>query len=144
MCLVTVEPTTAIHPVYDELVNALIDSSLHDHTGTIANPTTVPYVLSTATSSPSTISYNSLSSPSSSLSSSSHLTTSYPLIVMTPVVSVVKEETSSSMTSPTPISHSSQVITVATDAINKSKEITLPTNNVKIFASTWPELSEGV
>ena len=64
---------------------------------------------------------------------------------MTPVASAVK--TSSSMASPTPTgSHgdSSQVITVATDAINKSKEITLPTNNVKIFASTWPELSEGM
>ena len=62
---------------------------------------------------------------------------------MTPVASAV--ETSSSMASPTPTSgHTSQVITVATDAINKSKEITLPTNNVKIFASTWPGLSEGV
>ena len=132
----------SLEPVYDDLVNELTNSSLHNHTGTTTNvTTTVPHVLSTATSSSSVISHNSSSPPSSSPHHDKM--TSYPLIVMTPVVTVVK--TSSSMASPTPTSgHTSQVITVATDAMNKSKEITLPTNNVKIFASTWPDLSEGM
>lgn len=137
---VSVEPSSVIQPPYDDLVNEFTNSSLHNHTGTIANVTTVSHVLSTPSSS-SVIAHNS----SSSLSSSSHHDKVTSYIVMTPVAGAM--ETSSLMASPTPTSgdgHTSKVIMVATDAINKSKEITLPTNNVKIFANTWPDLSEGV
>lgn len=103
--------------------------------------TTFSHILpSTSSSSSSTISHTS-----TLLSTTHHdQATSHPLVVI--ATSSVKKTSSSSiaMALPTPTTSTLQVITVATDAVNKTKEITLPTNSVKIFASTWPELSEGV
>ena len=128
-----IEPTTVSHPVYDELVNHLTNTSLN-HTSV----TSTSHVLSTSSSAMSV-------NVASSLPSHNDKSTSYPLIVLTPGAG--SEKTSNIMASPLPTSnpgHSSKIITVATDAVNKTKEITLPTNSVKIFASTWPKLSEGV
>ena len=126
--------------MYDELASELNSSSLYNNTGTSLNTTFSHILPSTSTLSSSTISHTS-----TSLSTTHHdQATSHPLVVI--ATSSVKKTSSSSIAIalPTPTTSTLRVITVATDAVNKAKEITLPTNSVKIFASTWPELSEGV
>lgn len=142
---VILEPSGIVHPVIDELADELTNSSLHHHAAVI---TTASHVMSSSMLMSSSL---SLTIPSSLPSNSSHhlQATSQPLIVSTPVTSPVreKEKNSSSVVKASPAlitNHTSKVITVATDAINRTKEITLPTNSVKIFASTWPELSKGM
>ena len=128
-----IEPTAVKHPVYDELVSQLMSNSLNH-----INVTTASHVLSTSSS--AMLVNVASSSPSHNVKS-----TSYPLIIMSSGAG--SEKTSNIIATPLPTSnagHSSKVITVATDAINRTKEITLPTNSVKIFASTWPKLSKGV
>ena len=130
--------TSTVQPEYVELASQLDNSTLHRNSSAIVN-TTVLHISSSTSSATSHIS----SRPSTSHNVQA---TTHPLVVVPSLTTPVMEKTNSSsvtMASPTPAA-GSKVITVATDAINRSKEITLPTDSVKIFASTWPELSKGV
>lgn len=126
--------TTAVQPGYNELDSELNNSTLHRNNSATVNTT----VSSTSSSTTSHI--------SSIPSTTDHVQpTTHPLVVVPSVtIPVVKHTISSSITVATPTPAGSRVITVATDAVNRNKEITLPTNSVKIFASTWPELSKSV
>lgn len=138
--LCMVEPTTStVQPEYVELASDLNNSISHHNSSTVHRNSSA--IVSTNTSSSTTLHVFSQPSTSHNVQATTH-----PLVIVpsptTPVME--KASSSSSVTMATPTYAADRVITVATDAINRSKEITLPTDSVKIFASTWPELSKGV
>ena len=122
-----VNPEDETSPAFDDLADELTSSM------SLLSPTIII---------PSS---SSLISPSSSLAPLTSVVvvkeTSYISTAVTPSPQATSY-TSGVLVPPTPIHATS--ITVATDALDGTKDITLPVNSVKIFASTWPKLHEGV
>ncbi|XP_065898238.1 dyslexia-associated protein KIAA0319-like protein [Dysidea avara] len=129
----TMQPTSPndeYNPAFEDLADELAGSSSF---------------LSTTDIIPSSVIFITSSSSSSLAPLASVVVVKDTSYTETPAVTPSPQATSYTSNVPVPPtpSHASS-ITVATDALDGNKDITLPVTSVKIFASTWPKLRNGI